>query len=56
MKKAQKKENPTRSELVREAQRQYFENHYGSYTPTKYELSAIRRGRAEISQGHYVAL
>jgi metal-responsive CopG/Arc/MetJ family transcriptional regulator len=56
MKKVQKKENRTRSELVREAWRQYFENHYGSYMPTKSDLSAIRKGRAEISQGHYVAL
>ena len=56
MKKIQKKENRTRSDLVREAWRQYFENHYGGYTPTKSELSAIRRGRAEIRQGHYVPL
>jgi metal-responsive CopG/Arc/MetJ family transcriptional regulator len=56
MKKVQKKENRTRSELVREAWRQYFENHYGSYAPSKSDLSAIRKGRAEISRGHYVAL
>ena len=30
MKKVQKKENRTGSELVRDAWRQYFENHYGS--------------------------
>ena len=51
MKQVQKKENRTRSELLREAWRQYFESHYGSYTPSKAELSAIRRGRAEISRG-----
>ena len=35
MKKVQKKENRTRSELLRDAWRQYFESHYGSYTPTR---------------------
>jgi hypothetical protein len=29
---------------------------YGSHMPTKSDLSAIRKGRAEISQGHYAAL
>ena len=56
MKKVQEKENRTRSELLREAWRQYFESHYGSYTPTKAELTAIRKGRAEISQGQYTTL
>jgi predicted transcriptional regulator len=56
MKKVQKKENRTRSELLREAWRQYFESHYGSYTPTKAELLAIRAGRAEINRGEYRAL
>jgi hypothetical protein len=56
MKKVQKKENRTRSELLREAWRQYFENHYGSYTPTKSNLLAIRKARAEIRQGQYTTL
>lgn len=56
MKKIQKKENRTRSELLREAWRQYFENHYGSYVPTKSELLAIRKGRAEIARGEYATL
>jgi|ERR1700733_4015442 len=56
MKKIQKKENRTRSELLREAWRQYFESHYGSYTPTKSDLAAIRKGRAEIAQGQYLTL
>jgi predicted transcriptional regulator len=56
MKKVQKKENRTRSELLREAWRQYFESHYGSYTPTKAELLAIRAGRIEIKRGEYRAL
>lgn len=56
MKKIQKKENRTRSELLREAWRQYFESHYGSYTATKTELFAIRKGRAEIARGQYSTL
>src|SRR5579862_9772347 len=56
MKKVQKKENRTRSELLREAWRQYFESHYGSYTPAKAELLAIRKGRAEVSAGQFRTL
>jgi metal-responsive CopG/Arc/MetJ family transcriptional regulator len=56
MKRVQKKENRTRSELLREAWRQYFESHYGSYAPTKAELLAIRKGRAEVVQGQYRTL
>lgn len=56
MKKVQKRENRTRSELLREAWRQYFESHYGSYTPTKGELLAIRNGRAEIRDGQFKTL
>jgi predicted transcriptional regulator len=56
MKKVQKKENRTRSELLREAWRQYFDSHYGTYTPTKAELLAIRTGRAEVSRGEYRTL
>jgi predicted transcriptional regulator len=56
MKTVQEKENRTRSELLREAWRQYFESHYGSYTPTKAELLTIRKGRAEIGRGQYRTL
>jgi predicted transcriptional regulator len=56
MEKVQKEENRTRSELLREAWRQYFESRYPVYTPTKAELAAIRRGRAEIKHGNFVAL
>jgi len=56
MKKVQKMENRTRSELLREAWRQYFESRYGDYTPTQTELGAIRKGRAEIGRGQYRTL
>jgi Arc/MetJ-type ribon-helix-helix transcriptional regulator len=56
MKRVQKKENRTRSELLREAWRQYFESHYGTYAPTKAELLAIRKGRAEIGRSQYTTL
>ena len=49
-------ENRTRSELLRQAWRQYFESHYGSYRPSEAELLAIRAGRSEISRGEYSAL
>ena len=57
MEKVQKEENRTRSELLREAWRQYFETRrYPVYTPTKAELAAIRKGRAEIKRGQFVTL
>ena len=56
MEKVQKEENRTRSELLREAWRQYFENRYSLYTPTKTEAIAIRRGRAAYQRGEYVTL
>lgn len=56
MEKIQKKENRTRSELLREAWRHYYETRYRVYAPTKTEMSAIRRGRAEIRQGQFVSL
>ena len=52
----QQKEHRTRSELLREAWRQYFESRYPVYTPTKAELAAIRKGRAEIKRGAFVTL
>jgi predicted transcriptional regulator len=56
MGKVQKEEHRTRSELVREAWRQYFESRYGTYTPTKAEAAAIRKGRAAFKRGEYVTL
>lgn len=52
----QKEENRTRSELLREAWRQYFESRYPPYRASKTELTAIRKGRAEIARGNYVTL
>ena len=51
-----KSENRTRSELVREALRVYFERRVSVVDPTKAEIAAIRRGRAEIMRGDYVTL
>ena len=48
-------EHRTRSELVREALRVYF-SRIPVVEPTKSELNAIRRGRAEIASGKYVTL
>ena len=56
MEKVQKEEHRTRSELLREAWRHYFESRYGEYAPTKLELAAIRRGRAAIKRGDFVTL
>ena len=56
MEKVQKEEHRTRSELLREAWRQYFESRYGVYTPTKAERVAINKGRAEFKRGEYVTL
>ena len=51
-----KKESRTRSELVREALRAYFEERYPAATPTAAELSALRRGRAAFRRGDSVTL
>ena len=56
MQRVQKEENRTRSELLREAWRQYFEARYSTYTPTKGELAAIGKGRAAIKRGQFVTL
>lgn len=49
-------ENRTRSELMREALRKYFDTKWPVYTPTKSELAAIKRGRAEFKKGNYITL
>ena len=56
MERVQKEENRTRSELLREAWRQYFETRYPEVRPTKAELAAIRKGRAEIRSGKFITL
>jgi predicted transcriptional regulator len=49
-------EHRTKSELVREALRRYFENRFPEVSPTQAELAAIRKGRAEIRKGNFVTL
>jgi metal-responsive CopG/Arc/MetJ family transcriptional regulator len=56
MAKVQKEEHRTRSELLREAWRHYFESRYPLYTPTKAERAPIDKGRAEFKRGEYVTL
>jgi predicted transcriptional regulator len=56
MEEVRKKEHRTRSELLREAWRVYFESRYPRFIPTRAELAAIRRGRAEFERGEFVTL
>jgi predicted transcriptional regulator len=56
MEKVQREEHRTRSELLREAWRHYFESRHQVYKPTKAEAAAIRRGRAEFKGGEYLPL
>lgn len=56
MESVRKRENRTRSELMREALRHYFESSIPEVTPTKAELAAIRRGRADFKAGRFVTL
>jgi len=56
MEKVQREEHRTRSELLREAWRHYFESRHQVYKPTKAEAAAIRRGRAEFKRGEYLPL
>ena len=51
-----KRESRTRSELVREALRAYFEERYPAVTPTSAELAALRRGRAAFRRGDSISL
>src|ERR1700688_826269 len=51
-----KKESRTRSELVREAFRAYFDERYPAVTPTPAELAALRRGRTAFRRGNSVSL
>jgi predicted transcriptional regulator len=56
LEKVRKQEHRTRSELMREALRRYFDSRFPEVTPTQAELAAIRRGRAEIKAGRFVTL
>jgi len=50
-------EQPTRSEIVREALRTYIAfRQIPQETPTRTEFRAIRRGRAANERGDYVIL
>ena len=51
-----KAESRTRSELVREALRSYFESRYPAALPSGVEMAAIRRGRAAFLRGDYSPL
>lgn len=51
-----KRESRTRSELVREALRVYFESRYPAVEATPDERSALRRGRAAFRKGDAVSL
>ncbi|SPF42514.1 CopG-like transcriptional regulator (modular protein) [Candidatus Sulfopaludibacter sp. SbA4] len=51
-----KEEHRTHSELVREALRRYFYSRFPVVTPTKAELAAVARGRAQIQKGEFVTL
>ena len=51
-----KAESRTRSELVREALRAYFESRYPAVAPTRAEMAALRRGRAAFRKGDAVSL
>src|SRR5271157_3274635 len=51
-----KKESRTRSELVREALRAYFDERYPAVAPTPAELAALRRGRAAFRRGNSISL
>jgi hypothetical protein len=42
--------------LLREAWQQCFEGRNGTYSPTKPEIAAIRKGRAAIDRGEFVTL
>lgn len=46
----------TRSELVRQALREYFYSQFPIYTPTKAEAKAIQAGRREIKNGKFITL
>ena len=48
------KESRTRSELVREALRHYFEHRFPTVKPTKEEIKILRQGRIDFKRGDYI--
>jgi predicted transcriptional regulator len=56
LEKVRKQEHRTRSELMREALRHYFDSRVPEVTPTRAEMAAIRRGRAAFKRGEYISL
>ena len=54
--KVRRAESRTRSELVREALRRYFDSRYPAVEPSTGELAAIRRGRAAFATGNSAPL
>ena len=56
MESVRKREHRTRSELMREALRHYFEIRIPEVTPTKAEMAAIRKGRAAFQRGEVISL
>jgi predicted transcriptional regulator len=52
--KVRRAEHRTRSELIREALRAYFDERYPMATPTRAERVNVRKGRAEIRRGDFV--
>ena len=52
--KVRRAEHRTRSELIREALRAYFDGRYPSAVPMASERASLRKGRAEIRRGDYV--
>lgn len=56
LEKVRKRENRTRSELMREALRQYFESRFPVYAPSQAERAAIRRGRARKELQSFLGL
>jgi Arc/MetJ-type ribon-helix-helix transcriptional regulator len=51
LEKVRRSESRTRSELVREALRRYFESRYRVLEPSASELVAINQGRAAFTRG-----
>lgn len=49
-----KSRNFTRSELIRQALREYFYSQFPVYKPTKAEKKAIEAGRREIAKGNFI--
>ena len=52
--KVRRAEHRTRSELIREALRAYFDGRYPTASPSAAERAAIGEGRTEIRRGNFV--